>query len=241
MEIWFEMQRSPEDRQVRARAKSWAKEQTPDPSFPFALGIGPYHRDAEYFCNLTWAHIQIALGNFQDADIFIEPALQTAKECGLIFRVAELSIVRALIFDGLGDSAGAIHELKTALEIAEDHGYTRFFDDGPELDRLLQQAAERNIHASYAKQLLISMRMRSKITRPQPNLGKDCLHLVDSLSERELEVLGLLATGLSPTEVAKKLFLSPFTLKAHTQNIYTKLGVHSRVEAINKAREMDLI
>ena len=57
------------------------------------------------------------------------------------------------------------------------------------------------------------------------------------LSEREVEVLRLLASGLPPAEVAKKLYLSPFTLKAHTQNIYTKLGVHSRIEAINKARE----
>jgi LuxR family maltose regulon positive regulatory protein len=46
---------------------------------------------------------------------------------------------------------------------------------------------------------------------------------------------------LPPAEVAKKLFLSPFTLKARTQNIYTKLGVHSRIEAINKARGMDLL
>ena len=65
--------------------------------------------------------------------------------------------------------------------------------------------------------------------------------LVDPLSEREVEVLRLLASGLPPAEVAKKLYLSPFTLKAHTQNIYTKLGVHSRIEAINKARELNLL
>ena len=244
MVILFDLKSLPDDPQARTRAEAWTKKQAPDPAFPFALGIGPYHRDAEYFCNLTWAHIQIALGNFQDAGIFIDPALQTAKACGLTFRVAELSIARALIFEGLGDSAAAIHELETALEIAEVRGYTRFFDHGPELHRLLQQAAEKNIHASYAEQLLNSfqrMRIKSKITRPLSNLGKDRLHLVDPLSERELEVLGLLAAGLSPAEVAKKLFLSPFTLKAHTQNIYTKLGVHSRIEAINKAREMDLL
>jgi len=63
---------------------------------------------------------------------------------------------------------------------------------------------------------------------------------VDPLSERELEVLQLLAEGISPAEVAKKLYLSPFTLKAHTQNIYSKLSVHSRIEAINKARELGL-
>jgi DNA-binding CsgD family transcriptional regulator len=56
-----------------------------------------------------------------------------------------------------------------------------------------------------------------------------------------LEVLRLLASGLPPAEIAKQLFLSPFTLKAHTQNIDAKLGVHSRIEAINKARELDLL
>jgi DNA-binding NarL/FixJ family response regulator len=50
-----------------------------------------------------------------------------------------------------------------------------------------------------------------------------------------------LASGLPTSEVAKKLFLSPFTLKAHTQNIHNKLDVHSRIEAINKARELDLL
>ena len=65
--------------------------------------------------------------------------------------------------------------------------------------------------------------------------------MLTPLSERELEVLRLLASGLSSADVAKKLFLSPFTLKAHTQNIYNKLDVHSRIEAINKAREIGLL
>ena len=64
---------------------------------------------------------------------------------------------------------------------------------------------------------------------------------MEPLSERELEVLRLLASGLPPSEVAKKLYLSPYTLKAHTQNIYAKLAVHSRIEAINKARELNLL
>lgn len=61
------------------------------------------------------------------------------------------------------------------------------------------------------------------------------------MRERELEVLRLLAAGLSPSEVAQILFLSPFTLKAHTRNIYTKLDVYIRIEAINKARELKMI
>jgi LuxR family maltose regulon positive regulatory protein len=80
-----------------------------------------------------------------------------------------------------------------------------------------------------------------KIDRTFPTTEKANSRLVTPLSERELEVLRLLASGLSSADVSKKLFLSRFTLKAHTQNIYNKLDVHSRIEAINKAREMDLL
>jgi LuxR family maltose regulon positive regulatory protein len=58
------------------------------------------------------------------------------------------------------------------------------------------------------------------------------------LSEREIQVVRLLSAGLSNLEIAHKLYLSPNTLKAHTQNIYDKLDVHSRVQAVNRAREL---
>jgi len=239
MNILFDVKNTLDDPQVRTRAETWAKKYTPDPKFPFALGIGPYHRDTEYFYNLFWARVQIALGHFQDASVFIDPALQTARECGLVFRVAELSIAQALIYDGQGNLSAATHELENALEIAETCGYTRFFDDGSTLDKLLEQAISRKIHATYARQLLNSFHvMHAKVTTADP-VSKESL--VDPLTERELVVLRLLASGLPPAEVAKKLYLSPYTLKAHTQNIYTKLDVHSRIEAINKARELDLL
>jgi DNA-binding NarL/FixJ family response regulator len=64
------------------------------------------------------------------------------------------------------------------------------------------------------------------------------INLIEALSEREIEVVRLLAAGLSNLEIAHKLYLSPNTLKAHTQNIYDKLDVHSRVQAVNRAREL---
>ena len=63
----------------------------------------------------------------------------------------------------------------------------------------------------------------------------------EALTDRETEVLRLLADGLSNAEIAQRLYLSPNTLKAHTQNIYSKLDVHSRVQLVNKARELGLI
>ncbi len=244
MENLFALKRTPEDLQVRSRAETWTRKYSPDPSFPFALGIGPYHRDAEYFCNLTWARIQIILGHYGKASIFIGPALQTARECGLLYRVAELAVQQALIDAGQGNSQAALEELKMALEISRDHGYVRFFDDGHELEHLLLQAVDKNILAPHTGQLLESLKhmpANEKVAPKPIKKGSEHPGLVEPLSERELEVLRLLATGLPPAEVAKKLYLSPYTLKAHTQNIYAKLDVHSRIEAINKARELDLL
>jgi LuxR family maltose regulon positive regulatory protein len=241
--ILFALRRFPEDPQARSNAETWTRKYAPDPSFPFALGIGPYHRDAEYICNLNWAKVQIALGHFQEASIFIRPALQSARECGLLYQIAELSVQQALIYAGQGDSPAVLEELKRSLEISETCGYSRFFQEGPEIERLLQEAVEKNIHASHARKLLPSQikHPNEKPAQTPQKAGSEHPSLVEPLSERELEVLRLLASGLPPAEVAKKLYLSPYTLKAHTQNIYAKLTVHSRIEAINKARDLDLL
>ncbi|HEU0295309.1 MAG TPA: LuxR C-terminal-related transcriptional regulator [Anaerolineales bacterium] len=243
-DVLYAVKRMPDDPKVRSRAESWTNTHVLNSGVGFALGIGPYHCDTEYYINIAWAHVQISLGNFQAASSFIIFALENAKEQGLAFRVIELSIALALVYAGQSNPAAALNELEKALEIGERYGYARVFDDSPELDRLLQKSAEGKIHGQYARQLLTSfhaMRANRKIAGTASMEEKQHPDLVDPLSEREREVLRLLATGLPPAEVAKKLFLSPFTLKAHTQNIYTKLGVHSRIEAINKAREMDLL
>jgi LuxR family maltose regulon positive regulatory protein len=244
LQNWFDITRSPDDPQVRTRVSSWASQHAPDPEISLALGIGPYHRDTEYICNLVWAHVQISLGHIDAAYAFIEPALEIARERGLLFRTAELSIAKALSAEGLGDHPAALEALEKALGISEQCGYTRFFNDGLELDRLLKQAVEMKIHAQYARQLLASFDRQRSAGRPAAaalQAKREQPGLVEPLSERELEVLRFLADGLAPVEVARKLFLSPFTLKAHTQNIYAKLNVHSRIEAINKARALGLI
>lgn len=243
-QVWYALLRSPGEHEIRSKAEKWAHQHVPRKDSWFALGIGPYHCDTEYMCNLAWARIQIALGHPEDATFFIQPALANARKAGLAFRDVELTIAQALIDEKQGNSAAAITDLGMALGTAQKHGYFQVFDDGPDLDRLLQQAAARNIHAPFAKQLLSSF---SRLHASKKTVGsglpgeKKMAPLVDPLSEREVEVLRLLANGLSQAEVAKRLFLSPFTLKAHTRNIYNKLDVHSLVEAINEARRLGLI
>jgi LuxR family transcriptional regulator, maltose regulon positive regulatory protein len=251
LQVLFTLRESPDDLQVRARAKGWSEKFTPHPTDRLALGIGPYHSDAEYFCNLAWSRVQIVLGNYQAAASFVGPALKSAKEHGLPFRVVELSIEQALIEQGQGNVPAAFDALEPALKIAEQAGYVRVFDHSPQLDRLLQQAIHHNYHAAYARQVLASAR---QVLASFPRLDAQVLplaavpqkrpgtsRLVEPLSDREIEVLKFLAKGLTPAEVAQRLVLSPNTLKAHTQNIYAKLDVHSRIEAINKARELGII
>ncbi len=241
LQILFALQLSPDDRQVRAKANSWAEKRAPHLDAQLALGIGPYHCDAEYFFNLYWSRIQIALGNYQKAATFISPALQGSKEHGLPFRITELSIEQALIYRGQGNLSMALAEIKNALEIAEQCGYVRVFDYGPQLDNLLNQAAAMNIHTRYIKHILSSSirpLIGETISSPANKSQRD---LPEPLSDREIEVLRLLASGMTRDQAAKMLVLSPFTLKAHIQNIYTKLDVHSRIEAINKAREHGII
>jgi DNA-binding NarL/FixJ family response regulator len=85
---------------------------------------------------------------------------------------------------------------------------------------------------SYVTRLLSAFVIR----KPKPIDG-----LVEPLTEREMEVLRYIAEGCSNPEIARRLYLSPNTLKAHSQNIFMKLNVHNRLQAVNRARELGLI
>jgi LuxR family transcriptional regulator, maltose regulon positive regulatory protein len=244
LRVWFDIRNSLNDLPMRSKAETWAESHAPDPHTPLALGIGPYHCDTEYLCNLVWARVQTVLSQPQLALTFIDPALEIARKNGLFFRIIELSLAKAVALDQLGTSSTALDELGKALELGEKVGYAHVFNDEPEVDRLIHRAAEHKIHTQYARQLLASFnRPATRETSPVFDLKqkKGSPGWVDPLTDREVEVLRLLAGSLTPAEVASQLYLSPYTLKAHTQNIYTKLGVHSRIEAINKARALGIL
>ncbi len=244
LQVLFALRENPDDPHTIARAESWLEKYAPHLDGQLALGIGPYHSDAEYFCNLAWSRVQITLENYRAAASFIGPALESANEHRLPFRIVELSIEKALIEQGFGNVPDALGHLDAALGIAEKAGYVRAFDHSPQLDRLLQQAAYHTRHAGYARWLLSTFnRLDLQVPAPTGTSQKrqQLFDLVEPLSDREIEILQHLARGLSPAEVAKRLYLSPNTLKAHVHNIYSKLDVHSRIEAVNKARELGIL
>ena len=148
--------------------------------------------------------------------------------------MVELLVLRALARRAAGDRDGAAVSLDRALTVAEPEGYVRLFlDEGPAMGELLAAAARRS-PASYASRLLGADDDRIPApTRRQP--------LVEPLSERELEVLRLLASDLDGPEIAAELFVSLNTMRTHTKNIYAKLGVSSRRAAVTRAAELGLL
>ncbi len=147
----------------------------------------------------------------------------------------EALMLQALGYQMQGDSAAALASLERALRLAAPEGYVRLFvDEGRPMLRLLERAAGQGIAPSFVRQLLTAF---GKVEDKAP-AQRD---LVEPLSERELNVLRLLATELTGPEIANELVISLNTLRTHTRNIYDKLGVHNRQAAILRADELDLL
>jgi LuxR family maltose regulon positive regulatory protein len=149
--------------------------------------------------------------------------------------------IEALALRGLdhwqgGDQAGAMVSLEPALRLAEPEGYVRLFADlGRPMSRLLQEARSRDVMPDYVARLLTAC--GADLT--PAGAGTGALH--EPLSARELEVLKLIAAGLTNREIASALVISPETVKKHTGSIYGKLGVRGRTEAAIKARSLDAL
>jgi LuxR family maltose regulon positive regulatory protein len=132
--------------------------------------------------------------------------------------------------------AAALINLEHALRLAEPEGYIRLFADlGLPLGYLLQEAQARNVMPEYIATLLNAFgdNMTSRHTGQQK--------LPEPLTDREAEILELLAAGLTNPEIAEKLVISAGTVKKHASNIYGKLGVSSRTEAAINAKELGLL
>lgn len=152
--------------------------------------------------------------------------------------VIEILALQALALQGQGDILPAVTALERALSLAEPEGYVRVFvDEGPSMAPLLYEAAARGIAPQYTGRLLAAL----PAAEPASKFQKLPVEMVEPLSERELEVLQLIAEGLSNQEVAQRLFITLGTVKWHTSNIYGKLGVKNRTQAVAQARALGIL
>jgi LuxR family maltose regulon positive regulatory protein len=160
------------------------------------------------------------------------------------FQINVLAL-QALHHDTLGEKSAALDKLTTALNLAEPSGFIRLFVDlGPQMFGLLKQLVRQNVALDYIGQILAAFRddEQAVITEAanQP-ITSDHQPLVEPLTNRELDVLELLAQRLSNQEIAEKLFISTTTIKTHLQNIYGKLNVSKRREAAEKAKKIGIL
>ena len=152
-----------------------------------------------------------------------------------------LLALKALALQARGESTAALVPLAKSLALAQPAGYVRtFVDEGAPMARLLRQAAARGIAPEYTARLLAALGPYPG-DEVAPGTPPGPAGLVEPLSERELEVLQLVATGLTNREIAGELVVAIGTVKAHVHNITGKLGARNRTEAVARAREFRLL
>jgi LuxR family maltose regulon positive regulatory protein len=172
----------------------------------------------------------------------LQRRLDEAEARELPGRAIELTVLQALALEAGGDTARAMDALERALTLAEPEGFIRIFvDEGPPMARLLYEALARGIAPEYARRLLAAFPLAEPEQAGPPDTQAPESDLMEPLSERELEVLQLIAEGLTNPEIASRLFLSLHTIKAHTRNIYGKLGVHNRTGAVARAKALGVL
>jgi LuxR family maltose regulon positive regulatory protein len=221
-----------------------------------------------YLQQLTLVRLRLAQSRLEpkgpflvEASELLDPLLARAEASGWFGHLLEILILQALVYQTQGDFTGALASLERALTLAEPGGYVRSFVDEGEPLRLLmlefrvQLEKQASPLHSYLDSLLAAF---PDSESPIPDLGLKPItiqnpktynpaksdkirNLIDPLSLREQELLRLVAAGHTNQEIAQQLFLAVGTVKKHLNNIFGKLGVSNRTQAIARAREFGIV
>lgn len=215
-----------------AAAERWAEEAGLD-----AKAALDYQHETLY---MTLARLLLAQRKVPQAHGLLERLLEQAERVGSLSSIVEILILQALGLQARGEDARALQSLDRALQRAEPRGFKRLFlNEGPALTRLLYALAAQGRATAYCLDLLTAAPEAGEHGTRSP--GHDPEPRFEPLSKRELEVLGLIAEGLSNGKIAQRLRLSVHTVKAHGYSIYGKLGASNRTEAVAKARHFGLL
>ena len=185
------------------------------------------------FLGLTPARMHVAQNNKTEALAYLNDRYEVASKAGWVYGEVAIGVMQSL---ACTRSEDALDYLIPALNLGHSEGFIRSFADAGEvLVPLLREAVLRGISPDYVQKIMSAM-----VKQPQMMMV-DAPPLVEPLSERELQVLRLVAAGLSNREIADQLIISLGTVKSHVHNIYGKLGVRNRAQAIARARELKLL
>ncbi len=183
--------------------------------------------------DLLLARVWLAQGQTAAALTLLPEALSQFEAIGRIRLVVEANVLQALAWFAQKQEAAAQKVLIRALALAKPEGYIRVFvENGPILTPLLSQV--RHLFPDYVSELLAAL-------PATPHTTSAVSLLLDPLTEREQEILSLIAQGHSNQQIADALFISVGTVKGHVNHIFSKLDVKNRTQALLRARELNLL
>ncbi|UCD99964.1 MAG: hypothetical protein JSV42_04405 [Chloroflexota bacterium] len=188
------------------------------------------------------ARIYLNRREFDRALQVVENLLGVVKVGQRVRSIIRLLALQAVITYRMGEIEAAVDILEQALDMAKDEGYVRtFLDEGEPMIELLYEASSRKIYPQYIGKLLAAYRSFEPASQSIEKREKGIPEVIEPLSAREVEVLELIADGLSNKEIASQLHVSLSTVKGHNRNIFGKLLVNNRTQAVAKGRALGII
>jgi LuxR family maltose regulon positive regulatory protein len=186
---------------------------------------------------LLAAQFLSALNRNEEAIIILEKMESILEEAGFTGWLISVLALQSVVWKKINKESRALDSLRQALVLAEPEGYVRtFLDHGDLMRELLHSLQKRGTTPKYVSHLLAVF-----VGQPPGKKVATSGRAANILSSREIELLNLVASGCSNKEVAGQLFISLATVKRHTVNIFNKLDVKNRTEAVARARELGLL
>ncbi|WP_338042710.1 LuxR C-terminal-related transcriptional regulator [Paenibacillus fonticola] len=202
------------------------------------------HLAKKYKLDFCQARVHLAQGDATSSIAVLQPLGEQMEAKGLKDERLKVLILQAIALDLQAETFEAVQIIIEVLIMAEPGGFIRIFmDEGLPMWKLLCEAANQVKMTTYLNKLLAEFKTEAEKRESNYNQGKAHSNklLIEPLSERELEVLYLIAQGHSNLEISKKLFIALATVKGHNRMIFDKLQVKRRTEAVARARELGLL
>jgi LuxR family maltose regulon positive regulatory protein len=193
---------------------------------------------------ISQARVNLSLGDAAAALAALEPPRRQAESKGWEDERLKVMVLQAVALHAHGETKKAVELLGEALALAEPGGFIRLFiDEGIPMAHLLSEAIAHGIMPDYARKLLAVFETEKRKSNDKSTLPPvpPVQPLIEPLTQREIEVLQLIAQGLSNREIGERLFVALSTVKGHNQKIFDKLQVKRRTEAVARARQMGLL
>ena len=209
-----------------------------------ASGVGDVPRSTRESEHITLARLLIAREDYDEALQLLDRVREVAEAADRKGNIIEILTLQALALRAKDEKTRALNIMGQALALGEPEGYVRtYVDEGPAMVELLSEVleAQQKSRLTFDVPTHYLRKLMAVLERGATGATLPAARLPEPLSERELEVLQLIAAGKTNRQIATELFVSVGTVKTHINNVYRKLDAHSRTQAVARARELNLI